>query len=123
MGTLLRLEIFPRDLDVCYNFYTNVLRFLVVRDERRAATPYLSLQRGSLRIGASESWVEASPESRMPPTGVEIIIEVEDVQAERDAIVVQGWPLDSDLCVRPWGLVDFRLRDPDGYYLRFTTVE
>jgi len=31
-----------------------------------------------------------------------------------------GWPLDEDLQDRPWGLRDFRILDPDGYYLRIT---
>jgi len=36
-------------------------------------------------------------------------------------VVDSGWPLAEDLQQRPWGLIDFRLHDPDGYYLRITT--
>jgi lactoylglutathione lyase len=43
------------------------------------------------------------------------------LEAEKDAIVSVGWPLDEDITIRPWGLRDFRVRDPDNYYLRFTT--
>lgn len=39
---------------------------------------------------------------------------------ERDRVVAAGWSLAEDLTRRPWGLVDFRLLDPDGYYLRVT---
>ncbi|MCI0184925.1 hypothetical protein MM817_03222 [Acidibacillus sp. S0AB] len=31
------------------------------------------------------------------------------------------YPINAPLEVRPWGLTDFRLLDPDGYYLRITS--
>jgi predicted enzyme related to lactoylglutathione lyase len=118
----LRIEIFPRDLDSFFDFYANVLRFSVDRDERHSSPPYVSVHRGAVRIGATQSWIQTSPELRIPPSGTEIVLEVDDVEAERDSIVSLGWPLEADLTVRPWGLRDFRVRDPDGYYLRFTTA-
>jgi len=121
MGMNLRIEIFPQDLDSFFDFYTNVLRFSVDRDERDSPTPYVSIHRDAVRIGALRAWNQASPIHRIPPTGTEIVFEVDDLDVERDAIVSQGWPLDADLTDRPWGLRDFRVRDPDGYYLRFTT--
>jgi lactoylglutathione lyase len=48
------------------------------------------------------------------------VIEVDDVVAERDRVVAAGWPLEEDLQARPWGLTDFRVLDPAGYYLRIT---
>ena len=35
-------------------------------------------------------------------------------------LVTAGVDLVADLQRRPWGLEDFRLTDPDGYYYRFT---
>ena len=121
MSTNLRIEMFPQDLDSFFDFYTNVLRFSVDRDERHSLAPYVSVHRGAVCIGATRSWIQASPDHRIPPTGIEIVLEVDNVETERDAIVSFGWPLETDLAVRPWGLRDFRVRDPDGYYLRFTT--
>jgi hypothetical protein len=37
-----------------------------------------------------------------------------------DRVVAAGWPLEEDLQDRPWGLTDFRILDPGGYYLRIT---
>ncbi len=37
-----------------------------------------------------------------------------------NATVPAGWPLAADLQARPWGVRDFRLLDPAGYYLRIT---
>jgi len=50
-----------------------------------------------------------------------VVFEADDITAERDRVVAQGWPLDADLQTRPWGLTDFRLFDPDGYYVRITS--
>ena len=35
-------------------------------------------------------------------------------------VTAAGWPLAEDLRDRPWGLRDFRVLDPAGYYLRIT---
>jgi lactoylglutathione lyase len=121
MGTNMRIELFPQDLDSFLDFYTNVLRFSVDRDERDFPTPYVSIHRDAVRIGALRSEILVVPTYRTPPTGVEIVLEVNDLEAEKDAIVSVGWPLDEDITIRPWGLRDFRVRDPDNYYLRFTT--
>lgn len=53
--------------------------------------------------------------------GVEVIILVENVKqlykkAKKFAKVVDKFQ------VRPWGLEDFRIEDPFGYYLRFTEI-
>ncbi len=50
------------------------------------------------------------------------MLEVEDLDAERAAIVAAGWELWEDMVERPWGLRDLRLFDPDGHYLRITTA-
>jgi catechol 2,3-dioxygenase-like lactoylglutathione lyase family enzyme len=116
----LRVEIFPDDLDAVVDFYTNVLRFLLTKDQRDDASAYVSLQRGSVRIGAARRAVGEARAGRVPPVGAELVIEVDDVAGERDHVVAAGWPLDADLQDRPWGLTDFRVLDPAGYYLRIT---
>jgi uncharacterized glyoxalase superfamily protein PhnB len=58
--------------------------------------------------------------ARLPPAGVELVLEVDDVVAERDRVTAAGWPLAEDLQDRPWGMKDFRILDPAGYYLRIT---
>jgi len=120
MDMTMRFEIFPRDLDAVVDFYTRVLRFAVTKDERDDPEPYVALQRGSVHVGALGQLESAAPANRRPPTGVELVLEVDDVAAERDRVVAAGWPLDEDLQRRPWGLTDFRILDPAGYYLRIT---
>ncbi|MCL4508684.1 MAG: hypothetical protein M1296_04055 [Chloroflexi bacterium] len=40
-----------------------------------------------------------------------------DVEARHTHVLRQGYPLETPLKRRPCGLTDFRLFDPDGYYL------
>jgi predicted enzyme related to lactoylglutathione lyase len=117
-----RFELFPADLDRFVDFYVRVLRFELAADRRDDETPYVYVRRGGIRIGALEAWEEVDPHVRSAPHGVEVVIEVDDLQAERDAVVAAGHPLAEDISPRPWGLEDFRLFDPDGYYLRITTA-
>jgi uncharacterized glyoxalase superfamily protein PhnB len=51
--------------------------------------------------------------------GVEIIIGIEDVEAFHDQIKGFAEVVDP-LVTQPWGLKDFRIVDPFGYYIRFT---
>jgi lactoylglutathione lyase len=116
----LRFEIFPDDLDATVDFYTRVLRFRLTGDRRDQQEQYVSLQRGGVRIGALRSGAAEVRACRLPPAGTELVLEVNDVVAERDRVIAAGWPLAEDLRERPWGLRDFRLLDPAGYYLRIT---
>jgi lactoylglutathione lyase len=117
----LRIELFPSDLDRFADFYVRVLRFELVSDKRAEPSPYLSVRRDGVKIGATRAWVAVDPVARTVPQGVEVVLEVDDLVAERDAIVAAGWPVANDITLQPWGLTDFRLFDPDGHYIRFTT--
>jgi hypothetical protein len=48
--------------------------------------------------------------------GVEFVLEVDDLPAIYAHVLAQQWPLSGELQRQPWGLQDFRLVDPDGYY-------
>ena len=117
----LRVELFPTDLDRFVDFYVRVLRFELETDRRHEQPPYVSVSRGGVRIGALRAWQEVDPQVRSLPHGVELVIEVEDLVAERDAVLRAGATLSEDITQQYWGLEDFRLLDPDGYYIRFTT--
>jgi len=53
--------------------------------------------------------------------GVEIVLEVDDVEGWHARVGASGYPILESLQDRPWGLRDFRIADPDGYYLRITS--
>jgi lactoylglutathione lyase len=117
----LRVELFPRDIDAFVSFYVGVLRFSLVRDDRPDGGTYVALQRGDVRIGAVAAWEETDGSRRLPPHGIEIVLETDDLEHERAAVRRAGWELAEDVVERPWGLRDFRLLDPDGHYIRVTT--
>jgi hypothetical protein len=53
--------------------------------------------------------------------GVEIGLVVADVDKTFAAATKhEGWKISTGIMRRPWGVRDFRVLAPDGYYLRFT---
>lgn len=119
-GMTLRIEIFPDDLDAFVRFYTEVLGFALTVDQRDSDRPYAAVEHGSVRIGAARAWEPVERGARAVPTGVEIVLEVDDVAEAHQRVLTSGYPLEQDLTRRPWGLSDFRVHDPAGYYLRIT---
>jgi catechol 2,3-dioxygenase-like lactoylglutathione lyase family enzyme len=122
-----RLELFVEDLDASVVFYERALGFRVARREPE----YASLRRGDAELGlAAISGLPARgdgpgfSQERLAGdrgAGVEIVLEVEDLATAVDAVERAGFGLAEPPRERPWGLRDFRLADPDGYYVRVTT--
>jgi lactoylglutathione lyase len=122
----LRLELFVDDLDTSIGFYAGI-GFAVERREH----DYASLRWGDVVLGLGP--IAKLPMSGAGPgftqerlaagrgAGVEIVLEVEDLDVALAAVRAAGHPLAAEPADRPWGLRDFRLTDPDGYYLRITT--
>jgi lactoylglutathione lyase len=125
----LRIELFVDDLDATIAFYTDVLDFRV---ERRTEG-YACLRRGQVVLGfgpisnltfrddrgPGPLWQGAA---RINGAGVEIVLELDgadDVTTLYEHCRSRV-PAIEQLRLQPWGLYDFRLRDPDGYYLRVT---
>jgi len=121
----LRFELFVREMESAIAFYTGVLGFELMRRE----PGYSSLRRGEVILGLG-------PVSRLPVKdgyftrdiagqrlglGVEIVLEVDDLDACHARVLASGYPIFEPLRERPWGLRDFRVVDPDGYYLRVTS--
>ena len=46
---------------------------------------------------------------------------MDDVDALHRRVLASGYPVFEPLQERPWGLRDFRIVDPDGYFLRITS--
>ena len=122
-----RLELFVEDLDTSVAFYERALGFRVARREPE----YASLRRGDAELGlvpvgklpVREAGPGFSQErlARDRGAGVEIVLEVEDLAAAVDLVERAGVAFIEPPRERPWGLRDFRVADPDGYYVRVTT--
>ena len=118
-GASLRVEIFPADLDATVAFYVDVLGFRLDRDEQPEG--YVAMSRGAALVGAAVRPAAGAPQQRHPPIGVELVLEVDDLDADHHRVVAAGWPFAEPVTVRPWGRRDFRLLDPEGYYWRVTS--
>jgi lactoylglutathione lyase len=126
-ATGIRFELFVADLERSLMFYRDVLEFTVdcarVSSVTRTYIPIVNgpvrLGLGSLeQLGTDHYFHSESPAGR--GVGVEIVLEVSDLfwyasRAEAAGVMLEPVQL------RPWGLTDFRLADPDGYYIRVTT--
>jgi catechol 2,3-dioxygenase-like lactoylglutathione lyase family enzyme len=120
----LRLELFVRDLASSVDFYKRVLGFADVK----RSPDYVSLSLGRVVLGLSPV-ANLEPEHHFRPEvaqsrrglGVEIVLEVENVAAVEQHVRSVGYPLVRSLEKQPWGLTDFRIADPDGYFVRITS--
>lgn len=124
----LRLELFVTDVEASVAFYTGLLGFEVTRRGR----DYVSVRNGAVVLGLG-------PVAKLPQTGdgpgftrqrlavdrgagVEIVLEldhIDDLERLYRTCQARGVVAEA-LRHQPWGLQDFRLVDPDGYYLRIT---
>lgn len=67
----------------------------------------------------NQSYFKRFPDDTKRGYGVEIVIPVDDVKKLHDDIRDFATVV-NPLVKRPWGLWDFRIEDPFGYYLRIT---
>jgi hypothetical protein len=61
-----------------------------------------------VRLGAAARPEVGDREMRRPPLGVELVLEVDDVDGERRRVAAANWPVTEELMIRPKGLRDFR---------------
>jgi lactoylglutathione lyase len=123
------MELFVDDLDETVAFYSELLGFGI----DRRTDEYASLSRGQvvLGLGLTANLSEHDNSGPGPAwrrldqakgAGVEIVLELDDVD-EVSALYEHcrsRVPNIEPLRLRSWGLHDFRLFDPDGYYVRVT---
>ena len=119
----LRAELFVRDVARSVAFYRDVLGFETLRE---APGGYTSLGREGAVLGLNDvAHLPADHPARPQPgdavgRGVELVVVVDDVAALQTRAAASGHAHVSALVAQPWGLTDFRVVDPDGYYVRIT---
>ncbi len=124
-----RFELFVDDVEASVRFYRATLE--LTPPETWSSDGYVSLRGGAVTIGIqnhanlpADHHFSREHLAGARGVGVEIVIEVDDIdgayavassEAERNQGRIE--PLGD----RPWGARDFRLIDPDGYYVRVTS--
>lgn len=124
MSGLTGVELHVADIEKSLAFY-EALGFRVVRRwedwirlDRDGADLVLF---GDAYVRGHEHYFTAHIDRAPRGVGVEIVIEVDDVDAVLAAATAAGLDIVKPMQDRPWKARDFRLADPDGYFLRFTS--
>lgn len=119
----MRAELFVRDVRRSAAFYRDVLGFDILRE---APGGYVAIGREGAVLGLCDvSQLPANHPARPGPgdkvgLGVELVVVVDDVAESHARAVASGQSGITALVEQPWGLTDFRVLDPDGFYVRMT---
>lgn len=123
---LTRAEFFVSDPARSIAFYEQ-LGFRVLR----SAWGYTALDRNGARLGLQDDEYARGHAHYFTPhldrfprgVGVEVSVDVAD-EEELRALYATAQEMSCvvrEIVERPWGATDFRVADPDGYFVRFTT--
>lgn len=112
-----KIELFVEDINRSIAFY-RLLGFEVVH---RKGDDYTTLRRGDSVVALSPlpAWLRLSWLGflRHPPLGTELVFYVDDLDSTR-VILDDAGHEPGEIALQPWGNLDFRLTDPDGYFIR-----
>lgn len=123
----LQLELHVPSFDKVLDFYGKLGFHKVMHRNAENNPQYLVMEKGGTIINFwsgndsvyKHSYFKNFPKDSKRGYGVEIIVTVDNIEssfetAKKFAKVLQP------LVLKPWGLKDFRIEDPFGYYLRIT---
>ena len=123
-GRPIVIEFFVSDVERSLAFY-KTLGF----DVAKRYDDWILLRRGDIKLAlqgdahAVEGPHYFTPHIQRTPrgTGVEVSIQVADVDAEYIRARTAGLNIVKSIQDRPWKARDFRVADPDGYFIRITS--
>lgn len=122
----LRLELFVEDIAESVAFYSSILGF----EQLEGSATYTPVKNGSVLLGLGLArrlpnyhYFNPQVQNERRGLGAEIVLEVVDIENTFRKVKASGYPILSPLTKRSWGQTDFRLADPDGYYLRVTSKD
>jgi predicted enzyme related to lactoylglutathione lyase len=106
-----RVLLQPTDIDRSLRFYEQTIGLAIYREWGTGNTRgvVFFLGGGLLEISGT------SPE---PPSGaISLVLQVRNVRAIRQRLTEQGVAVDAEPGLKPWGLIEMTVRDPDGLAL------
>ena len=124
----LQLELHVPDFGQVLDFYGKLGFKDVWKRHEGDVGDYLVMERDGVIInfwpGNEEVWEQPYfkdfPHDTKRGYGVEIVIPVEDIESFYEQLKTFAKVVE-ELKTQPWGLKDFRVEDPFGFYLRFTS--
>ncbi len=120
------VELHVPDFDPAERFYAALGFAVAWRNDGSGHDGYLVMQKGGVALCfwpgndsvTTQSYFGKFPSDTPRGYGVEVIVMVDDLDETYAAALRLGAVVDV-LTMKPWGLRDFRVVDPFGYYLRF----
>jgi uncharacterized glyoxalase superfamily protein PhnB len=106
-----RVLLQPTDIGRSLRFYEQTIELAIYREWGTGTTRgvVFFLGGGLLEISGT------SPE---PPSGaISLVLQVRNVRAIRQRLTEQGVAVDAEPELKPWGLIEMTVRDPDGLAL------
>lgn len=112
-----RILLRPTDLGRSLRFYEETIGLAVYREWGSGRS------RGVAFFLGGGGVLEVSGGSADPPSAATgLVLQVRDVRAAREQLVRRGAAVEAEPELKPWGLVEMTIRDPDGLALIFVEV-
>lgn len=112
-----RMLVHPTDLERSLRFYEHVLGLAIYREWGTGPS------RGVVFFLGGGGLLEVSGNSSQPPSGaVGLVLQVRDLAATCGYLAEQGVAVEAEPEMKPWGLLEMTVRDPDGLALILVEV-
>jgi predicted enzyme related to lactoylglutathione lyase len=112
-----RILLHPTDLDRSLSFYEQTVGLAIYREWGTGAS------RGVVFFLGGGGLLEVSGGSAQPPSAaIELVLQVRDLGATRARLAEQDVAVAAEPELKPWGLLEMTVHDPDGLVLIFVEV-
>ena len=112
-----RILLHPVDLDRSLRFYEQTIGLAIYREWGSGPS------RGVAFFLGGGGLLEVSGGSPRPPSeATELVLQVRDLGGTRALLVERGVTPEAEPGLKPWGLLEMTIRDPDGLALIFLEV-
>ncbi|EKD70534.1 MAG: hypothetical protein ACD_46C00507G0003 [uncultured bacterium] len=117
------VELETKKIDQYIEFFKQVANLKLIRHEKTFSL--MESEIGQLLLMNPSELPKSHPfygkvTGKSQGLGVEISFVVANLKQSFEAAKASGWQISQGITLRPWGVYDFRVLSPDGYYLRFT---
>ena len=112
-----RVLVRPSDFERSLRFYEQALGLAIYREWGMGPS------RGVVFFLGGGGLLEVSGTSAQPPSGAfALVLQVRDLAATRGCLAEHGVEVETEPEMKPWGLPEMTVRDPDGLALIFVEV-
>jgi predicted enzyme related to lactoylglutathione lyase len=112
-----RILLHPTDLDRSVRFYEQTIGLAIYREWGAGSS------RGVVFFLGGGGLLEVSGRGAEPPSGaIGLVLQVRDLAATCGLLAEQGVEVEAEPEIKPWGLLEMTVRDPDGLALILVEV-